>query len=151
LSLKIKQFKYSKTSISEHLLYERVCRSPRWIFAVNELLYSEHLPTMNSERSFWSLRQRKPLYSEHMCSKYAYVYETKEKREHNIHSEVPLGLFIDHIFITSKFVVCVKEKEQWKWIVRDELIGRMWKNNTLFYLRLYDDDETHVDPLKRYS
>ncbi len=26
------------------------------------------------------------------------------------------------------------QKEQWKWIVRNELIDRMWKNDTFFYL-----------------
>jgi len=55
-------------------------RSPRSIFAVNRPLYSEHLPTLNNEHYFWSLHQRKPLYSEHMCNKICACLWNKRKK-----------------------------------------------------------------------
>jgi hypothetical protein len=66
----------SKTSISEHLVYERVPQSSRSCFAVNESIHSKHLPTLNSKRFFWSQN----LYLvKTRATNYARVYETREK------------------------------------------------------------------------
>ncbi len=70
----------------------------------------------------------------------------EKKREHSVDFEAAISQLIDGLFITKKFVACMEQKEQWIWIVHDELIGRMWQNNALFYLRLWNDNETHIDP-----
>jgi hypothetical protein len=48
------------------------------------------------------------------------------------HSEAVTATFIDGLFIIRKFVACIEQKEQWKWIVNNELIGCVYKNNALF-------------------
>jgi hypothetical protein len=44
--------------------------------------------------------------------RYARVYETRGKKEDGVHFEAVISQLIDRLFITRKFVVCMKQKEQ---------------------------------------